>query len=293
MPLQWVTSIKYLGVKITARIQDYITLNLLPLLTLLKQRVQSWSKLSLSLIGRISLLKMKFLPVLLYFLRHAPVWVPKTYFRQIEGIISSFLWTPKPPRIGTKVLQEPGDQRGLALPDWLKYYLAGQLVFARRWLLSDEGDAATVLEAAHLGSYESLRLALFRGTKSDLPLTETMKVTIRAWELAVKLASPSYAGLSPSSPIWMNHKLPHFYNIPDPGVWAVKGVKTLKDITLFGDLLTFFQMQARHELPNSYLFRFFQIRHAFPEQGKETRVESLPSTLESLLSAEDLKKVLS
>lgn len=91
----------------------------------------------------------------------------------------------------------------------------------------------------------------------------------------------------------MNHNLPHFYNLPDPGVWAVKGVKTLKDITTFGDLMTFSQLQSRHELPNSYLFSFFQIRHAFQNQFGESRVESLPSTLESLMSAEGLSKVLS
>lgn len=37
LPLQWFTSIKYLGVKITANIQDYMPLHLLPLIALLKQ----------------------------------------------------------------------------------------------------------------------------------------------------------------------------------------------------------------------------------------------------------------
>lgn len=63
------------------------------------------------------------------------------------------------------MLQEPGDQGGFVLPDWQKYYLPGQMVYACRWLLSDDEDATMVLEAAHLRSYESLKLALFRGTK--------------------------------------------------------------------------------------------------------------------------------
>lgn len=65
LQLQWVSSIRYLGIQITANIQDYISLNLVPLITLLKQKVQTWTKLLLSLIGRISLLKMKFFPVVL------------------------------------------------------------------------------------------------------------------------------------------------------------------------------------------------------------------------------------
>lgn len=208
LQLQCVSSFKYSGVKITANVRDYISLKLLLLLTLLKQKVQAWTKLPLSLMGRISLLKMKMLPVILYFLRHATVWVPKSYFKKIDGIVSSFLWGPRPPRIEIKALQEPGDGGGLALPDWQKYYLAGQIVFAHRWLLADDGDSATVLDAAHLGSYISLRLALYGGNKPDLPLTLTTKATIKAWESAVKLACPSYQDVSASTPLWMTPKLP-------------------------------------------------------------------------------------
>lgn len=166
-------------------------------------------------------------------------------------------------------------------------------MFARRWLIAEDGDAATVLEAAQLGSYESLRFALFRGSRSELPLTLTMKATIKAWMTAVKLACPSYGGFSPSTPIWMNPTLPQFYNLPDPMIWAVKGIKTLRDITYFGELQTFSQLQSRHDLPNTYLFRFLQIRHAFQEQFRELKVESLPSSLESLLVDGDLVKPLS
>lgn len=175
---------------------------------LLKHKALTWTKLSL--ISRISFLKMKLLPVILYFLRHAPTWVPKSYFRKLDGIVSSFLWAPKPPRIGIKVLQEPGDRGGLALPDWQKY-LAGQMVFVHQWLQADDGDWATVLEAAHLGS---LRLAIYRGFKSNLPLT--MKATIRAWETATKLACPSHTGITPSTHLWMNPAQSHFYHILDP-----------------------------------------------------------------------------
>lgn len=75
--------------------------------------------------------------------------------------------------IGLKVLKEPWGQGGLALSDWQEYYLGSQMVFAHRWLISDDRDSATVLEAAHLGSYESLRLAIHRGT--NLPLTLSIK----------------------------------------------------------------------------------------------------------------------
>lgn len=82
LPLKWVSQITYLGVKITADVADYMSLNLTPLLIFLKQKVQSWQKLPLSLIGRINLLKMKILPVILYFLHNAPIWIPKSFFKK-------------------------------------------------------------------------------------------------------------------------------------------------------------------------------------------------------------------
>lgn len=56
------------------------------------------------------------------------------------------------------------------------------MVIARHWLLRDDGDAATVLEAALMGSYESLHFLVYRGSKVLSPLTESMHSTIRAWD---------------------------------------------------------------------------------------------------------------
>lgn len=60
------------------------------------------------------MLKMKIPPVILYFLRNAPIWIPKSFFKKLDGITSSFVWSPKPPRIGLKVLQKSWGQGGLA-----------------------------------------------------------------------------------------------------------------------------------------------------------------------------------
>lgn len=84
------------------------------------------------------------------------------------------------------------------------------MVFARHWLLADDGDSATVLETAQLESYESLQLALYRGPKSSLPLNESMKATIGAWEVTTALVSPSFVGVTLSAPLWMNPNLPNF-----------------------------------------------------------------------------------
>lgn len=47
LPLQRVTEIKYLGVKVTRNLRHYVALNVEPLFTVLKSKTQTWSRLPL------------------------------------------------------------------------------------------------------------------------------------------------------------------------------------------------------------------------------------------------------
>lgn len=98
----------------------------------------------------------------------------------------SFLWFPFSPNVCLQTLHKPWEQGGLTLPYCQKYYLAGQMMFAHRWQLGDDGDSTTVLEAATLESYESLKYAIFHGTHFTLPLAFSIKATIKAWEFTQK-----------------------------------------------------------------------------------------------------------
>lgn len=86
--LSWASSICYLGIALTSNVLDYIKLNLLPLLNMLKAKLRAWDNLPLSLIGRINLLKKKMLPFFQYMIRHVPTWIPKTFFNQFDTAIS-------------------------------------------------------------------------------------------------------------------------------------------------------------------------------------------------------------
>lgn len=118
----------------------------------------------------------------LYFLCNSPVWVPRSFFNKIYGLFRSFIWGFASPKIRIRALQEHWGQGGSALLDLYKYFLAGQGVFLRKWLLGDDGDSATVLEAIVLSSYESLCLLSHRGSEARFPLTITMRATLKAWD---------------------------------------------------------------------------------------------------------------
>lgn len=61
-PLSWVFKFRYLGVEIQYSLSAYLTDNAYPILHQLTLKCQTWKSLPLSLVGRIKLLKMTFLP---------------------------------------------------------------------------------------------------------------------------------------------------------------------------------------------------------------------------------------
>lgn len=51
LPLQWVDIFHYVGVIVSRKVSDYVSLNLLPVLQEVKVRLKVWSNLPLSLLG--------------------------------------------------------------------------------------------------------------------------------------------------------------------------------------------------------------------------------------------------
>lgn len=84
--------------------------------------------------------------------------------------MSDFLWSGGAPRAQLQLLHQPW-KGGLTVPNFSRYFLAGQLVFVHRWLTQRRDDAAVSQEAAVVGSYEALSHLVFRGSKAPYPLT--------------------------------------------------------------------------------------------------------------------------
>lgn len=91
-PIQLSQSFKYLGVVIQLPISGYLDLNLRPVMEALREKVQRWRNMPLTVMGRINLIKMIFLPKLLYVLSNASVYVSVKLFKRIDSIVVDFLW---------------------------------------------------------------------------------------------------------------------------------------------------------------------------------------------------------
>lgn len=127
LPLQRVDTIKYLGVRTTRDTADYESLNIAPLLAMLKHKTQVWARLPLGVMGRINLVKMVLLPKILYMIWHSPIYLVLRHFKLMEVILKPFIWGNNRHKIAWQKLKNPTDLAGMALPDLNAYYIAAQL----------------------------------------------------------------------------------------------------------------------------------------------------------------------
>ncbi len=76
-----------------------------------------------------------------------PLSPPPGYFKEINSIISKFIWNDKCPRIKLTTLQHPNRARGLAVPNFELYYWSFQLKALHKWVDPQSKVSWRVIEA--------------------------------------------------------------------------------------------------------------------------------------------------
>lgn len=72
--------VKYLGVTISIHPKEYVLYNLLPLLQKCISQSKVQNMLPISVAGCTNLLKIIWMPQLMYYLHNSPCWIPHKYF---------------------------------------------------------------------------------------------------------------------------------------------------------------------------------------------------------------------
>lgn len=84
--LKIVSEFKYLGINVSLALQNFDQLNITPLISKLHDKLVVWAKLPLSVVGRINLVKMIWIPQILYILHNSPTWIPMRYFYKLNQL---------------------------------------------------------------------------------------------------------------------------------------------------------------------------------------------------------------
>uniref|UniRef100_A0A3Q4HHP4 Reverse transcriptase zinc-binding domain-containing protein n=1 Tax=Neolamprologus brichardi TaxID=32507 RepID=A0A3Q4HHP4_NEOBR len=83
---------------------------------------------------------MNTLPKFIYLFQCLPTNVPKRFFKELNKIMTSFIWQKKNPRVKLSSLQAPYSRGGLNLPNFRNYYLASQYRSIWIWLHAERSE---------------------------------------------------------------------------------------------------------------------------------------------------------
>ncbi len=104
-----------------------------------------------------------------------PLSPPPGYFKEINSIISKFIWNDKCPRIKLTTLQHSNRAGGLAVPNFELYYWLFQLKALHNWVDPQSTVSWRVIEADKIKP-NRLQYILFTGTGKKVVIVNLVRL---------------------------------------------------------------------------------------------------------------------
>lgn len=178
-------TLQYLGIKLAPSLSDMYNANYPQAFARVKQWLKMWAKFTISLLGRITAIKMSILPKLLYYFRALPVYVSRQTIEQIQREVNKFIWKDKRLRFGKLISHIHLSRGGLGLPDLWRYFLEARLAQTAQWHAQSNSIPWLRIERASVRPW-CLQELLWKASvriKAFSPLNSIVAQTLHLWSL--------------------------------------------------------------------------------------------------------------
>lgn len=282
---RWINkSWKYLGIYIPIKWEGLYKENFQRAYGEAQRTLDGVSKLQLSWIDRINIIKTFVNSKLLFLLRMLPICLPSRDLKRWQTMFNNFIWSYARHRIAHKILRIPQNKGSLGIPDIKAYYEAANLVTALRILTSTTDISWLDMETEGLPIYAPKDL-FWLPSKVRKPLKVSnpfLAQTLHVWDLRKRRLVRKYSPYRTLVSLdWRNEELqPLLVN------WSSLGICKLKDIVKNLNVLP---RQDLDEKTHTHLnwFRYFQIRARILRQDIQQDLKKEKTDFEYLLALED------
>lgn len=280
--------IKYLGIMVTRSMRTLREQNFSALTTAIKLDLQKWTRLPLSLAGRVHTVKMNILPRYLYLFQCLPIYLPHSFFNFTNSIISTFIWAGKRARANRFLLQRDRSLGGLGLPNLLGYYWAANAQKILLWFTSPQNSWCQLEANSCSTSLQSLVCSTLPLSITNFTSNPIVINTLKIWIQIRKRFG--WLSLPLVTPFCNNHLFVPAKIDSHFAVLENKGLRCLGDLYIDGLFASFDQLRSTLGLNNTDLFRFFQLRNFARTHSSQFPQTPPPTGVDLVLRAKSLPK---
>ena len=261
LQFKWIDSgMQYLGIRLTPTINDMVQANFNPLLQRIKDNLDKWKLINLSLWGKVNTIKMMVASQVNYISMMVPLTVPDSFFKQYNQIIREFLWNGKKPRMKLEKLYTTRNKGGLALPNVELYRTAFEVSkLAKHWCGEHSSLGWLDIERELVSPFEPIE-SLSQGLKKNRHPNPILQYSRETWAKVHKQLHISQYKQMYSS-IWNN---PSIKVGKKPFVWTTwlnQNINRLSDLYADGLFQSFEELKLKFNLRDKADFwRYLQLR---------------------------------